>query len=454
MSLITSSTFRVRKNTIPVRVYRHPIGASERNAIFVGFIGSLIYGLLLQVPVRLMFEALITSTPSITESHVRLGYGVILILPFAGLFFTILLLRQRWTPRNLNEQLSAIIGISLVFGLVFNILVSSPAFGLLASRDMWSFYHTLPDTASVAFQEFIASSVYRVTTEAGALSLLHMTLTLLGGVAMGLLLVPIERRKSHPVDTRNAFLPMLAVILPIVLLLIFVVSVVVNALLAPATAQLFSDDARRTLAEFLIQVGQWGPILIALLIVQVGLLIALLRTHVLTLHRRATRLSQVMYGLVFGVGQVWFLNMTNPAYVGSSPGSWMVLLSMILALAWLLVAQVKLRREQQVQYKQIIQLTFGRYLTMLASVGVIVWLMMDLFMLRTTLNLIQIVVASIPSEGNHITLSSVDVMLSTAIHHGAVTSLTLLVITVIVVCVMFTPIIVMFRLLEHFKNTA
>ena len=436
-----------------VSVYRHTIGLSTRHAIFFGFWGSLIYGLLLQIPLRLMLGDFILSTPVITDNIARMGYGIFMLLPFGGLFVSLMLLRSRWVARSHTEQLMTVLGLSFVYGMVFNIIIGSATFSVLSSRDTWTFFHQMPDMNTSQFSEQLGMAVYQIVAEAGGLSFLSIGLTILGGLALGLVLIPVEKQKHQKDDTSNAFLPLLACVLPITMLILFTINVVIYAMLTSSTAELLSDETARALAEIVMPLIQTMPVILGMVIAQIFLLIWLIYTKPETLHRRSTRFAQVMYGLVFGIGQIFYQNATSPGFTASDPGRWIIGLSTGLAIAWVIVAQVKIRQFNKMSHQVTIELSIGKYIRILGFISIIIWLMIDSFVMRTALNLIQIVVASIPTGTPYLSLPSVNTILAGAIHHNTLISLIALGITIIVTVMLLFPIVVCFRILERWKKS-
>ncbi len=410
-----------------VRVYQYVISRELRYAVNYGTVGGLVTGLLGHYPALVLLRRQLSSPDTITDSAFSpIIFGLAAYL-FVGLAITLIALSTSWKAPSLKTAMATGAGVGLFFALAAHSALIGGVSGVIANREQFLFYYRAYEEATRIQISYVA--LYRTIAEYEIVILAMMGLCILLGALLGGFAFSRadDRGLYHVRDAAGSFV---AIILPLSFYVMAVIDIIFTALLGEG-AMVASLAARGVTYVPPVLITAL-PLLVGQLLVQLLVLLWLWRRQPADVHRGMLRFAQVLYGLGATVGQVLLYLLVNPGFLSVWYGQITVGLSVIMAAAFAVLAQIKLHRAPR-EHDPVVKLDLtaqdiagaGR------AVVIILWLLADALTIRLLYNVPYVTFsamsASLPDKP-----VALDSVLTRALPQGTLNSLIYLVVFLVV----------------------
>jgi len=364
-----------------------------------------------------------------------------------GLAITIRYLSQRWQAPTVQTRVLS----GLVIGFFYSLLVHSLFVGSLsgatANRETFVFLYQDFSNNGAGFAQTWLDGVYRTIVVGTVIGMLTIALqTFAGGILTGLLLEvrqPDDEPSEGPVrpPTQDAFASIVLAILP---LLFFVLFLINSNIYGQMEAQVLAVGEARDIA---LNVGNFFnlPTLLPLGVIPLMQVLGILwlqSVGAINLHAGSLRTSQIIHGLTMGIAIIPLTTSLLPEIPQRIFILALVGIVVMLAWAYVLVAQFKLREMKNPPPDEV---SIWSLLGVLSGVVTIGWLLLDFSGSRILLNLqfypIRLADYAFRGTVGLDVPGELSVLLSDAFHNSALYIAALLAVAVISSIIVFTPVL-------------
>lgn len=414
-----------------------------------GLWGGLIVGLIGQFVFRFVLEQLLATNQTLDEVTSLSLVAAEQVLLIIGLAITIRYLSNRWQAPTTQTRVLTGLVIGFFYSLLVHSLFVGALSGAVANRETFIFLHEDFTNNDLAFVQTWLDGVYRTIVEGTVIGMLTIALqTFAGGILTGLLLKvrqPDEEPSDRPVrpPTQDAFASILLAILPILFFSLFLINSNFYAQMEAAVLEI--GRQRNILEEVQSIIGNFFnlPTLLPLGIIPLMQVLGILwlqTIRAINLHAGSLRTSQIIHGLTMGVGIIpltfnFLPDIPQRIFILALVG-----IVVLLAWAYVFVAQFKLREMKNPPADEV---TIWSLLGVLSGVVTLGWLLLDFSGSRILLNLqsYPITLVNYAFRGTlRLDLGAeVSTLLTTAFHTGALFIAALLVVVLIISILVFVP---------------
>ncbi len=422
-------------------VYRYAMAHSVKRVLFYGIMGGLLYGVLLQLPFRFLFNQLLLPVTPMTDTvAVILIFGQLVLL-LIGLAILLYFWGRRWSASTRRQRYVIGAGVGLIFALVTFQALTGSVSAIIAGRQVFDFLYQAYDTESAEFLLVLGHGIAHILLEVIGMALLTSLLLTGVGAVLGRFLIPIGKLKAGS-QVRDTFVAWLALVLPPAMLIAAVANAVIWAMMQMSFTG--GDWAAAGVEAGLLALLSSAIMVLPYIVMVATQLLALLWLLLSDgrgLHRSMLRLTQILYGLFMGALQIGLLLVVNPGYVRSDLGRTIWIPSVILAWMYVITAQVKLRRARQSEEQARIVIPVYRTVRAGTAVAFIGWLLVDMLVIRVSLSLVDIVVRLIAAAPQTVTLDpTLDGLLAHVLHEDFLVMVGIGVIVVAISAVVLYPV--------------
>jgi hypothetical protein len=412
-----------------------------------GLWGGLIVGIIGQFLFRFVLEQVLIANQTLDEVAALSLIGAEQIFLIVGLAITIRYLSNRWKAPTAQTRVLTGLVIGFFYALLVHSLFVGSLSGATANRETFIFFYQDFTNNEAGFAQTWLDGVYRTIVEGTVIGMLTIALqTFAGGILTGLLLdvkEPGEEKPDAPVrpPTQDAFASIVLAILP---LLFFVLFLVNSNIYGDMESRVLEVGQQRDIA---LNVGNFFnlPTLLPLGMIPLMQVLGILwlqSVRAINLHAGSLRTSQIIHGLTMGIVIIPLTFNFLPEIPQRIFILALVGIVVLMAWAYVLVAQFKLREMKNPPPDEV---TIWSLLGVLSGVVTIGWLLLDFSGSRILLNLqsYPITLANYAFRGT-VRLdvaAEVSAMLSTAFHTSALFIAALLIGVLIASIVVFTPVL-------------
>jgi len=412
-----------------------------------GLWGGLIVGLIGQFVFRIVLERLLVAEQTLSEVTALSLVGAEQIFLIVGLAITVRYLANRWEAPTPQTRVLTGLVIGFFYALLVHTLFVGALSGATANRETFVFLYQDFTNNEAGFAQTWLDGVYRTIVEGTVIGMLTIALqTFAGGILTGLLLrvrQPDEQPPEQPVrpPTQDAFASIVLAVLP---LLFFVLFLINSNIYGQMEAAVLEVGEQRDIA---LNVGNFFnlPTLLPLGVIPLMQALGILwlqSVRAINLHAGSLRTSQIIHGLTMGIIIIPLTFNFLPEIPQRIFILALVAIVVLLAWAYVFVAQFKLREFKNPPPEEV---TIWSLLNVLFGVVTIGWLILDFSGSRILLNLqsYPISLANYAFRGTvRLDIAGeLSLILSTAFHTAALAIAALLVAVLIAAIVLFTPVL-------------
>ncbi len=417
---------------------------SIRLMLIYGFWGGLIVGLIGQFAFRIALEQVLTASQTLDEVAALSLIGAEQIVLIIGLAITIRYLSNRWQAPTAQTRVLTGLVIGFFYALLAHTLFVGAISGATANRETFIFLYQDFTGNEAGFAQTLLDGVYRTIVEGTVVGVLTIALqTFAGGILTGLLLKVREPNTQEDAvvrpPTQDAFASIALAILPLLFFILFLVN---SNIYGQMEAAVLGFGEERNIA---LNVGNFFnlPTLLPLGVIPLMQVLGILwlqSIRPINLHAGSLRTSQIIHGLTMGI----LIIPLTMNFLPDIPQRIFILalVGIVILLAWafILVAQFKLREIKNPPPEEV---SIWSLLGVLVGVVTIGWLVLDFSGMRILLNL----------QGYPISLgdfafrgivrldaaAALSTLLSNTFHTSALLVAVLLVVVVVGAVIVFTP---------------
>lgn len=431
-------------------VYRFAMAQTAKRVLILGIIGGFLYGLLLQLPFRFLFNHLLNPDIPLTDTTAVILFAGQLVLLLIGLIILLYLWGRWWTSSSHRQQYLIGAGIGLIFALMSFQTVTGGVSSIIAGRQMFNFLYRAYDAESPQFLLILGHGIEHILLEVGGMALLAPLLLTGFGAVLSRFLISIDSSTQDD-QVRDTFVSWVALLLPPTLLITGIVNVVIWALLqASVTGTEWTEAGVETGMIFLLTTVVMVLPWVVMVASQLVVLLWLIKSEAQSLHRSMLRLTQILYGLLMGALQIGALLIFNPNFVHSDLGKLILAPSVVLAWVFVIIAQVKLRRARKTQQPARIVIPAYRVVRAGTATVIVGLLLINVLIIQAPVSLTTVVVRLIGTAEESVTLDpTIDRLLQEVLHEYVFLALGVGIMVVVVSAAVLYPLAWLVTLLER-----